>query len=408
MLCVDREGYYAVFEVSVVSKPWLPYGRQTITKEDEDNVLECLRSDFLTQGPLVPSFEKSLAVACSAPHVVAFNSATSALHAACLALDLGPGDRLWTSPISFVASANCGLYCGAEVDFVDVDPATALISLPSLKERLTQAEVQGTLPKVLVPVHLVGSSCPMKEISELANRYGFQIIEDASHAVGASYRGHPVGCGQYSAITVFSFHPVKIITTGEGGAALTRHPELAKRLQLIRSHGISREEFEQESPGPWYYEQQGLGFNYRLTDLQASLGLSQLRRLTDIVDIRRMLMDRYRRLTDGWPIRFLEEPAESRSSYHLAVVSIDQATPQQHRALFEGMRAESIGVQLHYWPIPLQPHYRRLGFREGQFPLAERYATTSFSVPLFPELTESDQDRVLTTLKVLLKQQGLI
>lgn len=391
-----------------MSQSWLPYGRQTITKEDEECVLECLRSDFLTQGPAVPNFEQSLADACSASHVVAFNSATSALHAACLALGLGPGDRLWTSPISFVASANCGLYCGAEVDFVDIDPATALISLPLLKERLFQASLDGCLPKVLVPVHLVGSSCPMKELAALAERYGFKIIEDASHAVGASYRGLPVGSGHYSAITIFSFHPVKIITTGEGGAALSRHPELAKRLQRIRSHGISREGFEQDSPGPWYYEQQELGFNYRLTDLQASLGLSQLKRLPKVVNRRRMLMDRYRRLMDCWPVRFLEEPDECFSSYHLAVISIDQATPQQHRALFEGMRAEGIGVQLHYWPIPLQPHYRRLGFRPGQFPLAERYAKTSFSLPLFPDLSESDQDRVLLALKLLLEQQKLV
>ena len=261
----------------VVSKQsWLPYGRQTITPADEQAMLDCLRGDFLTQGPAVPAFEAALADACQAPDAVAFNSATSALHAACLALDLGPGDRLWTSPISFVASANCGLYCGAHVEFVDIDPATALISLPSLEQRLQQAELDGTLPKVLVPVHLVGTSCPMAQLTALADRYGFRILEDASHAVGASYEGSPVGSGHYSAITDFSFHPVKIITTGEGGAALSRDPQLVERLRRLRSHGISRDSFEQISPGPWYYEQQELGFNYRLTDLQASLGLSQL------------------------------------------------------------------------------------------------------------------------------------
>ena len=391
----------------VSEQGWLPYGRQTITAADEQAVLECLRGDFLTQGPAVPAFEAALAAACQAPHAVAFNSATSALHAACLALGLGPGDRLWTSPISFVASANCGLYCGSRVEFVDIDPATALISLPLLEQRLQQAEREGTLPKVLVPVHLVGTSCPMAELAALADRYGFRILEDASHAVGASYAGVPVGSGHHSAITVFSFHPVKIITTGEGGAALSRDPELVERLQRLRSHGISRDAFEEASPGPWYYEQQELGFNYRLTDLQASLGLSQLQRLSEIVDRRQALMARYRQLVQGWPLRFLEEPANCRSSYHLAVVTIPDATPQQHRALFEGMRAAQIGVQLHYWPIPLQPHYRRLGFQPGDFPLAERYANTSFSLPLFPGMTDADQDRVLACLGALLKQQGL-
>ncbi|WP_115126996.1 UDP-4-amino-4,6-dideoxy-N-acetyl-beta-L-altrosamine transaminase [Synechococcus sp. GEYO] len=386
---------------------WLPYGRQTITSEDEQMVLDCLRSDYLTQGPQVPAFENELTLKCNSTHAVAFNSATSALHAACLALGLGPGDLLWTSPISFVASANCGLYCGASIDFVDIDPDTALISLSSLEQRLQQAQANGTLPKVLVPVHLAGTSCPMAELAMLADRYGFQILEDASHAVGASYDGLPVGSCEFSAITVFSFHPVKIITTGEGGAALSRDPELVERLQRLRSHGISRDAFEQSSPGPWYYEQQELGFNYRLTDLQASLGLSQLRRLTEIVDRRQELMARYRQLVQGWPSSFLDEPANCRSSYHLAVITIPDASPNQHRALFEGMRAARIGVQLHYWPIPLQPHYRRLGFKPGDFPLAERYANTSFSLPLFPAMTEADQDRVLSCLEALLKQQGL-
>ena len=392
----------------MVHQPFIPYGRQTITQEDEESVLNCLRGDFLTQGQVVPAFETALAAACQSPYAVAFNSATSALHASCLALDLGPGDRLWTSPISFVASANCGLFCDARVEFVDIDPSTALISLPLLEQRLKQAEADGTLPKVLVPVHLAGTSCPMAELAALADRYGFRILEDASHAVGASYEDAPVGSCHHSDIAVFSFHPVKIITTGEGGAALSRDPELAERLQKLRSHGISRDAFEHTSPGPWYYEQQELGFNYRLTDLQASLGLSQLQRLSEIVDRRQQLMARYRKLVKGWPLRFLEEPANCRSSYHLAVITIPNASPQQHRALFEGMRHARIGVQLHYWPIPLQPHYRRLGFKPGDFPLAENYANTSFSLPLFPAMTEADQDRVLSCLAALLKQQGFV
>lgn len=387
---------------------WLPYGRQSITVSDEQAVLECLRGDFLTQGPAVPAFEAALSATFNSPHSVAFNSATSALHCACLALGLGPGDYLWTSPISFVASANCGLYCGAKVDFVDIDPSTGLISIPLLEQRLIQAEVNGTLPKVLVPVHLVGTSCSMDEIYMLSLKYGFRILEDASHAVGASYKGSRVGCCEYSDITVFSFHPVKIITTGEGGAALTRNEELAASLSSFRSHGISRDSFEFPSPGPWYYEQQHLGFNYRLTDLQASLGLSQLKRLDAIVDIRQSLMRRYRELVQGLPVSFLEEPKTCRSSYHLAVLSLHNASPEQHRLIFEGMRASKIGVQLHYWPIPLQPYYKRLGFNAGDFPFAESYAQSSFSIPLFPDISEADQVRVVNTLVYLLKQSCLI
>lgn len=385
---------------------WIPYGRQAISEADEQAVLACLRSDFLTQGPAVPAFEQGLLAATGAGHAVAFNSATSALHAACLALGLGAGDRLWTSPISFVASANCGLYCGAEVDFVDIDPATGLISLPALEAKLAQAEQQGRLPKVLVPVHLAGTSCPMAELAALARRYGFQLLEDASHAVGGAYQGRPVGCGEHSAITVFSFHPVKIVTTGEGGAALTNDPLLADRLQRLRSHGIEREAFEFESPGPWYYEQQELGFNYRLTDLQAALGLSQLERLAEFVDRRRALVARYRTAVADWPVDLLEEPADCRSAYHLAVLRCPGVSPAQHRALFEGMRARRIGVQLHYWPIHLQPHYQRLGFQVGDYPCAESYARTCFSLPLFPSLSDAEQERVLDALAECLREQG--
>ena len=390
-----------------MSDSYLPYGTQTVSEDDIKAVVATLQSACLTQGPVVPAFERALSKVCGVPHAISFNSATSALHASCLALGLGPGDRLWTSPISFVASANCALYCGAEIDFVDIDRATGLISLDHLEQRLSQAELEGRLPKILVPVHLAGTSCPMRELAELADRYGFQILEDASHAVGASYSGVPVGSCEYSAITVFSFHPVKIITTGEGGAALARDPDLARRLESLRSHGIVRDHFQYPSPGPWYYEQQSLGYNYRLTDLQASLGLSQLQRLPEFIDRRRHLAARYRDQLKGSSAQLLDEPSDCRSSFHLAVVCIPSASPLQHRLIFEGMRNAGIGVQLHYWPIPLQPYFRELGFGLGQFPNAEKYAQTCFSLPLFPSMNEYDQDRVVRVLLTLLDDHGL-
>jgi UDP-4-amino-4,6-dideoxy-N-acetyl-beta-L-altrosamine transaminase len=330
------------------------------------------------------------------------------LHIACLALGLGSGDRLWTSPITFVASANCGLYCGAEVDFVDIEPATGLMSTAALAKKLKFAESNGTLPKVVVPVHLGGNSCNMEVIGQLAVRYGFAVIEDASHAIGGSYQGAPVGNCRFSEISVFSFHPVKIITTGEGGLATTNDPAVADELQRLRSHGIERQAFNRESPGPWYYEQQKLGFNYRLTDLQAALGLSQLQHLDAFVDRRRVLIDRYRAAVTDWPVAFLDEPAECRSAYHLAVLKITSATPAQHRELFVAMRARQIGVQLHYWPIHLQPYYQHLGFQLGQFPNSEIYAHTCLSLPLFPDLNEGEQDRVLKALDESLQEQGLL
>lgn len=390
-----------------MTESFLPYGRQEITEEDINAVIDTLRSPYLTQGPTVPTFERALAKQCMAPHSIAFNSATSALHASCLALGVGPGDRVWTSPISFVASANCALYCGAEVDFVDIEKNTGLISLKRLKQKLEEAELKGNLPKVVIPVHLAGTSCPMRELAQLGNRYGFSILEDASHAVGASYAGNPVGSCEYSAITVFSFHPVKIITTGEGGAALTRDPELNIKLNSIRCHGIVRENFEYESPGPWYYEQQSLGYNYRLTDLQASLGLSQLSRLPKIIKRRRNLVDRYRKMLHGSLGTILEEPELCKSSYHLAVLRISSANPTQHRLIFEGMRRAGIGVQLHYWPIPLQPYFQKLGFSKGQFPNAENYAKTCFSLPLFPEMSYEDQDRTINMLLTLFNNDNI-
>lgn len=386
-------------------KPVLPYGRQTITEADIATVVEVLRSPFLTQGPAVPAFEQAVVAKVGARHGVAVNSATSALHIACLALGLGPGDRLWTSPITFVASANCGRYCGAEVDFVDIEPATGLMSVAALQTMLEQAERDGTLPKVVVPVHLTGSSCDMAAIGALAERYGFAVLEDASHAIGGRYQGEPVGNCRHSAITVFSFHPVKIITTGEGGLATTNDPLLAQRMAELRSHGIVREaeRFERPAAGPWVYEQQQLGFNYRITDIQAALGLSQLQRLDEIVAERNRQLQRYRELLADLPVRLLEVPEDVLSSVHLAVICLQQATAGQHRQVFERLRAAGIGVQLHYSPVHLQPYYRAMGFREGLFPAAEAYASSAISLPLFPGLSASDQQRVATTLAEQLK-----
>jgi len=383
---------------------FLPYGRQTITEADIASVAKVLRSPCLTQGPAVPAFEEALAQRVGARHGIAVNSATSALHIACLALQLGPGDRLWTTPITFVASANCGRYCGAEVDFVDIDPSTGLISLEALERKLQQADREGRLPKVLVPVHLCGTSCAMEPIASLARQYGVAVLEDASHAIGGRYQDQPVGDCRYSAITVFSFHPVKIITTGEGGLATTNAPQLAQRMADLRSHGITKDEerFERPAPGPWSYEQQDLGFNYRMTDLQAALGLSQLQRLEAIVAERQRLLEQYRRLLAGLPLRLLEIPHDVHSALHLAVIRLDNTSPVHYRQVFDGLRAAGIGVQLHYTPVHLQPYYRRLGFQEGDFPEAEAYATNAISLPLYPGLQDHDLQRVVDTLTTLL------
>lgn len=379
---------------------FLPYGRQSITDADIAAVVAVLQSPFLTQGPAVPAFEEAVASYVGARYGVAVNSATSALHIACLALGLGPGDCLWTSPITFVASANCARYCGADIDFVDIEPSTGLMSVAALAGKLEQAEQEGRLPKVVVPVHLAGSSCNMAAIAELAQRYGFAVLEDASHAIGGHYGGEPVGNCRYSAITVFSFHPVKIITTGEGGLATTNDAVLAQRMSDLRSHGIVRDagRFEQPPAGPWAYEQQTLGFNYRMTDIQAALGLSQLQRLDEIVSERNRQLEYYRELFVGLPVKLLEVPEGVLSSVHLAVIRLQQMTAEKHRQVFEGLRAAGIGVQLHYSPVHLQPYYRRLGFREGDFGMAEAYALRAISLPLFPGLNPHDQQRVTLTL----------
>ena len=384
--------------------PFLPYGRQTISEGDIAAVEQVLRSPLLTQGPVVPTFEKALASRVGASFAVATNSATSALHLACLALGLGPGDRLWTSPITFVASANCGRYCGADVDFVDIDPETGLMSVAALTAKLESADREGLLPKVVVPVHLCGTSCDMKAISELANRYGFAVLEDASHAIGGCYQDDPVGSCCNSLISVFSFHPVKIITSGEGGMATTNDPNLAKRMVDLRSHGITKDvqRFELLAPGSWRYEQQELGFNYRMTDIQAALGFSQLQRLNIILAERQRLLEHYRQLLAGLPLRLLDIPHNVISSLHLAVIRLADPSSDHHLHIFESLRAAGIGVQLHYLPVHLQPYYRRQGFRDSDFPEAEAYATNAITLPLYPGLNHRDQKRVASTLSSLL------
>jgi len=387
-----------------VPDSFIPYGRQTISEADIQAVVDVLRSPLITQGPVVPAFEQAVAKKVGANHGIAVNSATSALHIACLALGLGPEDRLWTSPITFVASANCGRYCGATVDFVDIDPRTALINIAELEKKLEQAEKNGTLPKVLVPVHLCGTSCDMAAIAELSERYGFAVLEDASHAIGGHYQGAQVGNCQHSDISVFSFHPVKIITTAEGGMATTKNSQLAQRMADIRNHGITKDEtrFIQPADGPWSYEQHKLGFNYRLTDIQAALGLSQLGRLESIVAERQRLHEVYQRKLKPLPLSLLQIPQGVSSALHLGVIRLQNKDPLYHRKVFDGLRTANIGVQLHYTPVHLQPYYRNLGFKEGDFPNAEAYAHNAMSLPLYPGLQEHQLQRVVDALWNLL------
>ena len=396
--------------MSAPKEPIIPYGRQTVTEEDIAAVTDILRGPYLTQGPAVPAFEQAVANKVGAKHGVAVNSATSALHIACIALGLEEGDHLWTSPITFVASANCGRYCGAKVDFVDVNPSTGLMSIDSLKNKLAIARANNCLPKILVPVHLCGTSCDMQAIADLAERYDFRVIEDASHAVGGLYQNEPVGNCRYSDISVFSFHPVKIITTGEGGLATTNDAHLAERMSILRSHGITKDhdQFERRAAGPWSYEQQRLGFNYRMTDMQAALGLNQLKRLDEIVAERNRQLRTYKRLFAGLPVRLLDVPEDVQSSVHLAVICLESASTDQHRKVFESMRSLGIGVQLHYTPVHLQPFYRQMGFGEGQFPMAESYASSAISLPLFPGLGQLEQARVKSALVHSLNKQELM
>lgn len=385
----------------------IPYGRQEITQADIDAVVAVLKSDFLTQGPLVPQFESKVADYCGAQHAVALNSATSALHVACLALGVGSGDWLWTSAVTFVASANCGLYCGARVDFVDIDPNTFNLCPAALEEKLQAAEQAGCLPKVVVPVHLCGQSCDMRAIHKLSRKYGFKVIEDASHAIGGKYRQESIGNCRYSDITVFSFHPVKIVTTAEGGLATTNDAELAERMRLFRTHGITRnpDRLSRAPDGPWYYEQLELGYNYRMSDLHAALGVSQMDRIDEYVAARHALARRYDELLVDLPVTTPWRHPDGDSAFHLYVIRVaDRAGDDTHKEVFEALREQGIGVNLHYMPVHLQPYYQALGFRDGQFPEAERYYRQAISLPLFPSLTTSQQDTVVAALKKALKR----
>ena len=380
----------------------IPYGRQDITQSDIDSVSAVLLSSNLTQGPQIPLFEEAVLQACDAKYAIAVNSATSALHITCLSLGLGEGDWLWTTPNTFVASANCGLYCGAKVDFVDIDPKTYNLCPKELEKKLIAAEKVNKLPKVVIPVHFSGQPCDMEEIYNLAKKYGFKVIEDASHAIGGKYKGEPIGNCLYSDITVFSFHPVKIITTAEGGIALTNNSGIAEKLNLLRSHGITREASLMTKPmeGPWYYQQIDLGFNYRMTDLQAALGVSQIQRLDTYVAKRHKLAQRYNELLKDLPVTLPWQHKDSYSGLHLYVIRLQlDKISKTHLEVFEGMREADILVNLHYIPVHMQPYYQKMGFEGGQFPQAEQYYKEAISIPMFPTMTEEQQDRVVYVLK---------
>lgn len=388
----------------------IPYGRQNISEADIQAVVDVLSCDFLTQGPEVPAFEQAVARYCGARHAVAVNSATSALHLACLALNVGPGDRVWTSPITFVATANCALLCGAVVDFVDIDPRTCNLSVERLAEKLEQAERSNRLPTVVIPVHFGGQACDMAGIHALGQRFGFRIVEDASHAIGGRYRGEPIGNGRYSDITVFSFHPVKLITTAEGGMALTNDDRLTGRMRLLRSHGTTRDAAHMTHPpdGPWYYQQIDVGFNYRMTDLQAALGSSQLKRLDEFVARRHDIARRYNELLRDWPLITLWQHPDSRSALHLYVIRLNlDEIGRTRRDVFESMRAAGVGVNIHYIPLHLQPYYERLGFHAGQYPEAERYYSEALTLPIYAALAESEQTYVCRALLEILARGRL-
>ena len=376
----------------------IPYGRQSISEDDIAAVEAVLRSEWLTQGPTIERFETAVADYVGVAHACAVNSATSALHIACRALGLGAGDLMWTVPNTFVASSNAALYCGAKVDFVDIDPVTYNLSVPALEQKLARAEREGGLPKVVMPVHFGGQSCDMREIGMLAQRYGFRVIEDASHAIGGDYLGRKVGCCVYSDFVVFSFHPVKIITTAEGGMLLTRDAALHRTAQLLRSHGITRDPtaMDRAPDGAWYYQQLDLGFNYRITEMQAALGLSQMHRIGTFVERRRSVARRYDEALAALPLGLPGRSPAADSAWHLYVIQVDAARcGKSRKAVFDALRAAGIQVNVHYIPVHLQPYYRRFGFGPGQFPVSERYYEQAISVPVYAGLTEAQQTRVI-------------
>ncbi len=384
----------------------IPYGKQQITEEDIKAVTDVLQSPYLTQGPVVPIFEEKVSSYVGSKYGIAVNSATSALHIACLALDLAEGDILWTSPITFVASANCGLYCGAKVDFVDIDPKTYNICIKSLEAKLHHARLNSQLPKILIPVHLSGQSCDMKRIKELSIEYGFKIIEDASHAIGGNYRDTMVGSCSYSDICVFSFHPVKIITTAEGGLATTNSPKIAEKLNMLRTHGITKDKqtFLQNNHGPWYYEQQLVGFNYRMTEIQAALGISQMDRINEFIDARNELANRYNSLLKDLPLKLPSMQEETFSSYHLYIIRLKlDLIKKTHLEVFTQLRENGIGVNLHYIPVFMQPVYQKLGFNEEDFPESKSYYQEAISIPIFHGMSFNEQDRVVEALTSSLK-----
>ena len=381
---------------------YIPYGRQDINNDDIESVIKVLKSDYLTQGPQVNLFEEKIANYVGSNFAISFNSATSALHASCAALGLESDDILWTSPNTFVASANCARYLGAKVDFVDIDEETGNVCIEKYKEKLIKAEKIGKLPKIFIPVHFAGKSCEMKEIFNLSRKYGIKIIEDASHAIGGIYRGSYVGSCKYSDITVFSFHPVKIITSAEGGIAMTNDKLIASSLEAFRTHGIIKESslLNNKDEGPWFYEQQNLGFNYRLNDIQAALGSSQLKRLNEYVSERNKIANKYIQELSYLPLKTLKVDSEIYSSYHLFVIKVDSSI---RKSIFEKMRSNNIGVQVHYIPVHFHPYYKKLGFKKGDFPSSEKFYSEIISIPIFPSLSKSDQDYVIDILRVELK-----
>ena len=384
----------------------IPYGHQDINQTDIDAVVDVLSSEFLTQGSAVPAFEQNIANYCSVQHAIAVNSATSALHIACVALGVTSGDIVWTTPITFVGSANCALYCGANVDFVDIDPLTYNISVDCLAKKLEQAQIKGNLPKVVIPVHFAGQPCDMSEIFALSKQYNFKIIEDASHAIGGRYNNEPIGSCKFSEITVFSFHPVKIITTGEGGMALTNDADIANKMRLLRSHGITKAsaEMTEEPDGPWYYQQIELGFNYRMTDLQAALGLSQMERLDEFVSKRHSFAKVYNEQLASLSLTIPYQESNNYSSFHLYVIRLDLSSIHKTpRRIFDDLRAENIGVNLHYIPVYRQPYFQQMGFKVGYCPQAEKYYTEAISLPLYPTMSEEQQGKVIKSLKKVIQ-----